>query len=102
MNILGENFVKLIGKIKYKEVNTYNTNLNFRCKLAVPISDSFQYIKIVAWGSLAESLADLANDTWIKVQGHIEESSYDSKCKYCQGPSKAYWTSVVVDNYIIL
>ena len=102
MNILGENFVKLIGKIKYKEVNTYEGNLNFRCKLAVPIDDKFQYIKIGAWGALAESLSELSNDTWVKIHGHIEESSYDVKCKYCQGPSKAYWTSIAVDNYIIL
>ena len=102
MSILGENFVKLIGIIKYKEVSTYNDYLNFKCKLAVPINESFQYIKVAAWGSLAESLAELPNDTWIKVHGHIEETSYDGKCRYCNGSSKAYWTNVVIDNYIVL
>lgn len=102
MSILGENFVKLIGIVKYKEVSTYNEYLNFKCKLAVPINESFQYIKVAAWGSLAESLAELPNDTWIKLHGHIEETSYDSKCRYCNGPSKAYWTNVVIDNYIVL
>ncbi len=102
MNLLGENFVKLIGKVSYKEVNIYNGNPNFRCKLAVPIEDKFQYIKVGAWGSLAESLAELSEGTWIKLYGHIEESSYDSKCRYCQGLSKSYWTSVNINNYIIL
>jgi len=102
MNILGENYVKLIGKIKYKEVNTYQDYLSFRCKLAVPINEEFQYVKVSAWGPLAESLSELPNDTWIKIHGHIEESSFDSKCKYCRGLSKTYWTSVGIDSYIIL
>ena len=70
--------------------------------MAVPIDESFQYIKVAAWGSLAESLSELSNNTWIKIHGHIEETSYDSKCKYCGGPAKAYWTNVVIDNYIVL
>ena len=102
MNILGENVVKLIGKIKYKEINTYNDSVNFKCKLAIPTEDAFQYIKISAWGDIAELLADLPNDTYIKLFGHIEETSYDSKCRYCQGPQKVYWTSVVVDSFILL
>ncbi len=102
MNILGDNIVKLVGKIKYKEVNFYNDVANFKCKLAVPTEDSFQYIKIGAWGKIAELLAELPNDTYIKLFGHIEETSYDTKCKYCQGPQKVYWTNVIVDSFIIL
>ena len=101
-SILGENIVKLIGKITYKEVNTYGDNLNFRCKLAVPIEERFQYIKITAWGKLAEALSELPNNSYIKLFGHIEESSYEVKCKYCNGPSKAYWTTIVVDNFVLL
>ena len=102
MHILGDNFVKLVGKIKYKEVSSYNDYLNFKCKLAIPINDTFQYLKVSAWGDLAEALSELPNDTYIKVIGHIEETSFDSKCKYCNGPSKTYWTTVVVDNFIVL
>lgn len=102
MNLLGENFVKLVGKISYKQVNEYNGYTSWKCKLAVPIREEFQYIKIDAWGALADQLAELPNGTWIKVQGHIAETSFDSKCKYCQGASRMYWTSVGVDNFVVL
>lgn len=102
MDILGENFVKLVGKITYKELTEYNGYISFKCKLAVPIQEKFQYIKVDAWGELAETLGDLPNGTWIKAYGHIAESSYDSKCKYCQGISKAYWTSVTINNFVVL
>lgn len=102
MTILGENIVKLVGKISFKEVTTYSNVTNFKCKLAVPIDDKFQYIKIVAWGNMADTLSELPNGTYIKLYGHIEETSYDTKCKYCQGPSKVYWTNVVVDNFIVV
>ncbi len=102
MNISGENIVKLVGKISYREVSIYSDITNYKCKLALPIDDKFQYVKIGAWGKIAEALAELPNGTYIKLFGHIEETSYDTKCKYCQGPSKAYWTNVVVDNFIVL
>lgn len=102
MNLLGENFVKLVGKITYKSVTEYNGYASFKCKLAVPIREQFQYVKVDAWGDLAEQLGELPNGTWIKVHGHIAETSYDSKCRYCQGSSKAYWTSVGIDNFVVL
>ncbi len=102
MITLGDNIVKLSGKIMYKEVNVYNDSTSFKCKLAVPIEDAFQYIKIAAWGKNADALALLPNGTFIKLFGHIEETSYETKCKYCQGPQKVYWTNVMVDNFIIL
>ena len=102
MHISGENFVKLVGKIKYKEFSYYNDYLNFKCKLAIPLGESFQFIKLSACGDIAEALNDLSEDTFIKVLGHIEEVSYDNKCRYCKGPYKSYWTNVVVDNFIVL
>ena len=100
MNILGENIVKLIGKITYKSTNVYGDSYNFRCKLAVPINDSFQYIKVEAWGTQAKLLEELPNGSYIKIYGHIEESSFEGNCSYCKGPSKIYWTVVVIDNFI--
>ena len=102
MTTSGENYVKLVGYIKYRELASYNDYSNFKCKLAIPINESFQYIKVAAWGDLAESLAELPEGTCVKIHGHIEETSYSSKCKYCSGPLKVYWTNVVVDNYIII
>jgi hypothetical protein len=102
MSILGENFVKLVGKITYKNIQEYNGYPSFKCKLAVPIREEFQYIKVDCWGDLATSLGELPNGTWIKVYGSISESSFDTKCRYCQGSSRAYWTSVTINNYVVL
>jgi hypothetical protein len=54
------------------------------------------------WANDAEDLEQIKNGSWIKIMGHIEEKSYSSQCRYCQGPDKKYWTDVVIDNYIIL
>ena len=102
--MIGENFVSLTGKITYpnlKMVGQNNNNL-FNAKLAIPTKTqgNFQYIKITAWGSLAESLSELKEGTFVKVHGHIEERSYDGKCKHCGGFDKKYWTNVVVDNFV--
>jgi hypothetical protein len=99
----GDNFVQLIGKVVYPQLKTVgekNTPL-FNAKLAVPIanSDKSQYVKISAWGANATAMNALEKDSFIKVHGHIEERSYDGKCKECQAIEKKYWTSVVVDNF---
>lgn len=102
MDILGENYVKLIGKITYKKFKEFEGGAHFSCKLAVPIGTEHQYVKIAAWNPMAERLNELTNGSWIKVHGHIEESSYDTNCRYCKGVYKAYWTVVMIDNFIVL
>jgi hypothetical protein len=101
----GENFVKLIGKISrgsYKEVGQFNTGL-FKSSLAIPTSNNkYQYIKIAAWADLAKALRDTDTTEVIKIHGHIEESSYDGKCRHCSGPEKKYWTEVIVDNFVVI
>lgn len=104
--MIGENFVSLTGKIVYpklKIVGEKNTSL-FDAKLAIPTQDfgKDQYIKIVAWGSVAEALSELPQDVFVKVHGHIEERSYDSKCRHCGSFDKKYWTNVVVSNFIMM
>ena len=102
----GENFVILVGKItrpNLKELD--NGNYMFKASLAIPSpenSNVFQYIKIGAWGVLAEDLGALLKNTYIRMHGHIEESSYNSECRFCKGPEKKYWTEVIVDNFITL
>lgn len=100
----GENFVKLTGQIKYPElkvVGQYNSNL-FKGKLAIPVQDQngrFQYLKIAAWNDIAKALSE-AGESYVTIHGHIEERSYDGKCRHCGGPDKKYWTEVVVDNFV--
>lgn len=102
----GENFVSLIGKIVYPNLRTVgdkNNNL-LNAKLAIPVqnADRFQYVKIACWGAMAESLNDLPTDTFVKIHGHIEERSYDGKCRHCGGYDKKFWTNVVVDNFVVI
>ena len=104
--MVGENFVLLVGKItypKFKELE--GGGYMFKAKLAIPVPENngtYQYIKIGAWGDKAEALGELRSGTYIRMHGHIEESSYDSECRYCQGPEKKYWTEIVVDNFIMV
>ena len=101
----GENFVSLTGTVVYPNLKTVGVNNNklLNAKMAIPVGNGkHQYVKIAAWGSMAEAIADLSKDTFIKVHGHIEERSYDGKCRHCSGYSKVYWTNVVVDNFMVV
>lgn len=103
----GRNFVELQGKIMWPTIKTVGNNNYklFKSKLAIPIEGrdgKFQYLKIAAWQATAEALADLTDETFIKLHGHIEERSYEGKCKSCDTSEKKYWTEVVVDNFIIV
>ena len=103
----GVNFVELVGKIVYPSFRTVGDRESklFKAKLAIPLSDKvgkFQYLKIAGWNATAEDLNDVSNDSYIKINGHIEESSYDGKCKTCDRVEKKYWTEVVVDYFKIV
>ena len=106
MCILGENFIKLQGKITRKKITKYdNGGVMFKCNLAIPapgLPNKYQYIGVSVWGEMAESLGDVKDGTYIKVLGHLEKISFDSKCKYCNGSTTIYWTNVAIDNYIII
>jgi single-stranded DNA-binding protein len=102
---LGENFVTLVGKISkkdYKLVGQNNLSL-LKGTLAIPTPNgAFQYVKIAAWHGNAEALNELKKGVFVKIHGHIEESSFDGKCRYCKAPEKKYWTEVVIDNFIVM
>lgn len=101
----GENFVNLKGIVKWPELKTVGQDSIslFKGKLAIPFAeDKFQYLKIAAWRDIADGLASLPESAFIQIHGHIEERSYDGKCKHCGGTEKKYWTEVVVDNFVQL
>lgn len=80
-----------------------NNSSLLNAKLAIPTGNGkHQYIKVAAWGTTAEAVAELPKDAFIKLHGHIEERSFDGKCRHCAGYSKIYWTNVVIDNFIIV
>lgn len=100
----GENFVSLKGQVtnlKLKTVGTYNS-IVINGRMTIPINGKAQYIKISAWDSVAEGLNDLSSNSFIHIHGHIEERSYDGKCRHCGGSEKKYWTEVVIDNFVII
>ena len=105
MSIQGENFVSLKGYISrgtFKEVGQFNTGL-FKASLAIPTEEGTrQYIKIAAWGDIAEALNDVNSKLMIKLHGHIEQSSYSGKCRHCNGPEKKYFTEVIIANFTII
>jgi len=106
MDMVGENYVILQGLIErpnLKKVGQNNTSL-FNGTLNIPTQTEgrSQYIKIAAWGTTAEALAEVPRKVHIRMQGHIEERSYDGKCRHCGGFDKKYWTNVVVGTFIIV
>ncbi len=101
----GENFVSLVGKLTWPEFKTVGEKSNklFKAKLAIPIANSpgkSQYLKVAGWNVMAEALNTVPKDKFVKVHGHIEERSYDGKCKHCGGADRKYWTEVVIDNFV--
>jgi len=99
----GVNFVELIGKIVWPSLKTVGDGYKlFKGKIAIPHDDKFQYLKVAAWHNTAESLGELPEHTFVKIHGHIEERSYDGKCKQCGGFEKKYWTEVLIDNFVVV
>jgi hypothetical protein len=102
----GENFVILYGYIVdpvLRYVGDDNSPM-LKSKIAIPIKDrpnTYQYLKISAWGFDAEILGTLDKSKKVRILGHIEERSFDSNCKFCNGYSKKFWTEVVVDTFTI-
>lgn len=108
---VGNNFVELVGLLNNPQLKeTRNGNFHFQGKVAVPTQykdkasgdwkEGSKYIKISAWGDLAQELSSLSEGASLKVQGTFNERSYDSSCKSCGTPEKKYWTDVLVNNFV--
>ena len=113
MSIKGENFVELQGFIQYpKPFTTQRGFTGYNAKLVIPgeytdkgtgeTKETKSYLKISAWNDNAEQLAELKEGTAIKIQGVLQERSYDGNCKSCDATEKKYWTSVLVDNFEVV
>jgi len=109
----GNNFVELVGFLTNPELReTHNGNHHFQGKIAVPFSymdkatnqkkEGSKYIKVSAWGGLAQELASVPEGTALKVHGGFNERSYDGACKSCAAPEKKYWTDVLVNNFVVV
>lgn len=112
-NEIGNNFVELVGFLNGAQLKeTRNGNYHFQGKVAVPFAykdkqtgeqkEGSKYIKISAWGDLAQELSTVSEGASVKVHGVFNERSYDSSCKSCGSPEKKYWTDVLVNNFVIV
>ena len=102
----GENFVIAQGRIFnpiYKLVGMNNYPM-FKASLGIPTAErkGYQFIRVTAWYDIAEALSEINSDTFIKIHGHIENSSYNAPCRFCQSLDKKYSTDVIIDNFTIL
>lgn len=101
----GENFVKLKGKLTKSSTKVVGDNSKlFKGVLAIPANfpnNGTQYIKISSFGC-AEELDAAGNGSFVEILGHIEEQSYNGKCKHCGGFDKKYWTEVSVDYFKVI
>jgi single-stranded DNA-binding protein len=108
----GENFVRLVGFLKYPQLKQTATGKTyFQGKVAVPFSytdrqsneikEGVKYVKVSAWGEAATALGGLPDDTAVQVSGIFNERSYDGNCKHCGAQDKKYWTDVLVDSVMV-
>lgn len=102
--MLNDNFVRLIGKIYKPSFKEYPSGAKlFKSDIAIPMpqdQSKFQYLRLTAWGAMAEALAEVAEGSYIKVYGHIEKNTYMAKCRYCGNGNNTYWFEVGVDNFV--
>ena len=105
IKVKGENFVRLKGKIKNPDVSRVgeHSSILFKASLAIPDvrKRGYQYVKIASF-SCAEALGELPEGTFIEAHGHIEERSYQGKCRHCGGFDKKYWTEVQIDYFKVI
>jgi single-stranded DNA-binding protein len=109
----GQNEVYLTGFLKFPQLRqTKNGHTQFQGKVAVPGSytdrvsgetkDTTRYVKVSAWGELAEELGSLPEGTALKVQGTFNDRSYEGNCKDCGTVQTKYWTDVQIANFEVI
>jgi len=103
IDLEGQNVCLFRGYIKSPKVSVvgqYNSKL-YKATLAVPVSNSYQYIKISSF-SCADALSEVREGAFVSVETHFEESSFMGKCRNCGASNKVYWAEFVVDNFKVL
>lgn len=96
--------VTMVGKIVESTLNlTKNGNPYTKGKIAIPFvtrdgDEKHKFYNFIVWSELAEIVAEIPEDTMVKMEGDLRTSSYDAKCKDCSTVHKAYWTDIVVNS----
>jgi hypothetical protein len=113
MGFKGENFVRLKGFLAYPKLTVTTNGYNkFDGKIVIPLVyknnktgeeiESKKFVKISAWGDVAEALGCMSPDTCLEIIGFINERSYEGKCEHCGGVQKKYWTDIQVDTFTVI
>ena len=99
----GENYVLLAGKlVRPFTKNFASGSKKLSGRLEIPTENGKAYsLKIAAWNEVAEGLSNIAEGTFIQVEGRLDESSYDGTCKSCGTAEKKYWSEVVIEDFIV-
>lgn len=96
--------VSMEGHFDKLDVRTsVNGNKFAKGKFIIPMKahngDAYdKIVNIMAWEDVADVIEQIPGNIDVKVEGTLRTSSYDSKCKSCGEPVKAYWTEIVIDN----
>lgn len=96
--------VTMVGKIAEVTSNlTKNGTPYTKGKIAIPFVNrsgdrKYKFYNFIVWSELAEVVAEIPEDTMVKMEGDLRISSYDSPCKECGAPRKMFWTDVVVES----
>jgi len=107
----GLNSVKMSGFLMYPKLSTTASGYpKFTGRIAIPITfkrgdeevETKIYHNISAFGPAAEGMGELIENTPIQIDGSVNTSSYNGKCKQCGGVEKKYWTEIQINNFIIL
>jgi single-stranded DNA-binding protein len=107
----GINSVNMKGYLlSPKLTTTANGYPLFKGRIAVPIFykregkeiEGKEYHNICAWGSIAEALGEMLENTPIQIDGAINTRGYEGRCRHCNGPEKKYWTEIRVNNFVIV
>jgi hypothetical protein len=99
----GENFVSLTGYLRSVKLNEYSSGaILLRGRLDIPDGEGgYQSINVSCWGELAEALYTMGKNKCVRIHGHLDESKYDKKCKFCSGTSRASYFVVTIDNFML-
>lgn len=99
----GENQFVLQGSVCWPELKQVGESGNslFKCKIKAPYvrddgSTGNSYVKITAWGDIAEALGGFQEGQVVKVTGHIQDRTWTTPTG-----QKRVFTDAVVTNFVV-
>jgi hypothetical protein len=96
--------VTMVGKIIESTLNyTKNGSPYTKGRIAIPFTTrddelKHKFYNFIVWSDLAEIVAEIPEDTLVKMEGDLRISSYDKACADCGTMTKKYWTDIVINN----